>query len=650
MPNITQALGHTFRIGSIVGSTEVDVIINVTKRRERILYRSSVSPNAANVGFVSGDTVSLAENLSIADRSTSIPANRIESADFTVTDASAFSINTDNFVVTDIFTDITNTIASVPLFYQHTLDPDKVARVDNGDLVPGWKILDLQLLDSFFQPINTIELKLDADQGVVYNNLLSEFDASSYVFYYVKYVVRDNIGRVSTHVDLLDNTTIFSLATIDDLTEFLTIIPGRKVYLLEEVIGSFSVTLPVGPTYAFQPTLDSRLRIVVPANRDLTDPWFVKVSNGKFFANIGGDLLKYHIAEFLSQTFDPEVPIKKVDVERSAILEETIIKTDFNNIKQDDSLSLFISILINDKDGNGLAAFTTDSSIVGNIATNSKAYVEWNSVDRVGIQSIDHRGGFIKIDGLSLKTNYEVLSSYYFEEVEYEFTLVDFNPINSSEALTTRTSLFIDPDTSTVSKSQTLFFLKSDETGKVVESNWPDFDNVSGLHIDGDPLYYEKFPTFLPSGDHHVFVSEFTVEMSGVEAGNFLILGDITVSEGSDPRELDLFDSRLRGGGIIKKEIADAKLFNNEVDWYWDEGYWDGIPYPGNASYLVEVPVSLLEGAGGVFRSNEIRDIVEQHTAAGIYPVTRAYGVELVISGVESTSSGIILRWFAHGS
>jgi hypothetical protein len=558
-----------------------------------------------------------------------------------------------------------NTITALPLFYQHVISTVNLPRVDpeadDFTLASGVILVDAQLLDINRQPIKTSAIKIDLTNGIIYNNLLSEFSTTNnYTVYLIKYTVNNN-GQVTTFFDLLDNETVYKVATFEDLTETLTIInDGRKVYLIEEDDDGFRVTLPVSGTYTYRSTALTRIRIVPPVPSDSTESWFVRVSNGTFFTTVLGDLNKYYISEFLNQTFTPELPFKKSILEKSTILSQSLIKLDRTSIYQDTDLDLYIEILINDADDNGVAAFTTDASIVGNIATNNKAYEKWSLISKRGIKSIDHRTGYIEIEGVKLKSSYEVTSTYYFRETFYEFSLVNFNPISNREALTTRTSLFIDPDNILVTKDQTLFFVKSDRAGKVIESNWDEFDNDTQLHSSSKILYYEQLPYFLTTGIDEIgepnyvdpstieyFINTFTVE--GTQSGIFLVLGDVTVSENLDVTQAQNIDARRRGGGIINTEFDSLLETHPELAWYWDEGYWDGIPYPGNASYLVEVPVTLVNGAGGIFNQQQIRDIIGKHTAAGIYPVSKAYGIDTTITGLQPGNTSITLFWDGGG-
>jgi hypothetical protein len=422
---------------------------------------------------------------------------------------------------------------------------------------------------------------------------------------------------------------------------------GRKVYLIDEVAGNYEITLPTDSppqgAYAYLPLSDARIEILPPVSSDAEDAWFVQITNGKFFFTVNGILYKYHITEFLNQSFYPEAPIKSVGTEKSTILAKNLIKLDREAIYQDTSFELYVNIQISKSDGTGVAALTTNPDIVGNIATNGQAWIQWTTSNRYGIKSIDHQTGFVDIEGLSLSTNWEATSSYYYTTKYYEFTLVNFNPISNQNILDQRVVLFIDPDTFSSSKDQTLFYLKVDQTGKVIESNWSEFDNDLQKKPGPPvlPVYYEAFPSWKPAEDHVVFRDEETVEVSG----NYLLLGDVTVAPANRPEELVQLDARRRGGGIIDTSIDSLQEDYPELTWFWDVGYWDGIPYPGNASYMVEVPVDIFTGAGGVFIQQEVKDIISQHTAAGIYPVVKAYGVDVTISGIYPDADSITLEW-----
>jgi hypothetical protein len=569
-----------------------------------------------------------------------LAGNRVTQADYIVQDdISSFVIETNNFLLTDVFTS-----GNIPIYYRHVVDEENLPRVGDSDLTiaSGYTLVEVELLDAFMQPVEKVPTSLDNTKGILYNNLLSSFSTvNDYTVYYVRYVIRQG-SSTSTFVELLDNENTYHLATFDDLDESMKIKEGRKAYLIEEVAEGFQVTLPETGTYAWQPAESALIRIEAPAQKTSEDPWYARVSNGHFFSNIGGTIYEYHIAEFLSQSFTPEPPIKEVEEEESTVLSRSLIKLDRENIYESTDLGIYISLHISDKNDIAVSALTTDPTLDGTIATNGKPYQRWDAVDQVGIRSVDRRTGIVDVDGLKLKTTYSVSSWYHFSEEKYEYTTVDLNPLDDSDILKLRTSIFVDPDIESTDKEQTLYYLKTDQVGRVIESNWSDFDNTSRTYS-GSPLFYELKPDWVPISGYHVFIDEFTTESSGV----FLVLGDMTVASASDPDSLTELDARRRGGGIIDTLFDEALALNPEVQWYWDHGRWDGIPYPGTACYLVEIPVEVLDGAGGTFFTNEIRDVVEEHTGFGIYPVAHGYGVDVTISGLQLSELATV-TWMGY--
>lgn len=632
----------------------VDTFINVTKRREDILYRTLLRSSSSNIAFVSTTPLTTLSAINILDRSTSLPHNRAEDVDSQIyTDVKSFFSETENFLVTDIFTTATG-ISTTALYYKHVISTDNVSRVSDDDetLATGVKLLEVQILDYLLQPVEAPILEIDHDKGIVYSNFKSEYNSSiDYTVYYIKYTVRTSAtGPVYTYVDLINQEPVYRLAEFDDLTESMALITdGRKIYLLDDVSGGYTITFPSIGTYAYLPSAKTRLQILPPASRTSDDPWYIRVTNGTFNDSVHEGTYRYRVAEYLIQAFTPEPTLKYSGREYSTILSRNLIKLDFEDIYLD-STEFFLYIEVNDADGNGLGAFTTETASVGTIAQNGKTYKKWEGINRTGIRSLDSKTGIVDIEGLPLRSTYEVISSYHYNEQHYEFTLVDFNPVSNHSILQYQTSLFIDPEQAGEQKTRTLYYLLTDKSGRVVESNWSSFDNTAKT-ISGDPLYYGEPPDDIVLGSYQNFIEDYSVEASGISAtGTFLILGDVNVASPATLGSITSVDARRRGGGIIDTMLEDATEIQPELKWIWDSGgCWDGIPYPGNASYMIELPVDIMENAGGEFQASEIDDIVHKHTALGVFPVTKAYGVDVLVSGVEPRSTSITLRWTYKG-
>lgn len=635
-------LSNSFTVSQINRNYSIDCKLNIVKRIEEIIYKNTLEAGNLNIAFISNNPVISETNLSIIDRSTSLDANREFDTDPVTFTGSNFVIETENFLVTDVFTNPISTVGEIPLFYKHILGKDILSRIDvdneDWDLAANTKLISFSFLDYSLQPIKIKEFKLDSDTGIIYTNLLSEYkNHLDFTPYYIRYTV--NISNiVKTFVELLDSVPTYRIATFDDLSPSMTLLQdGRKVYLIDEQTNDFLITLPTSNTYAYKPLASARIKIITPSGSAADDPWYVRASNGKFFTTINGSLYKYHLAEFLTQTFSPWAPLKTVTNEKVLVLDNHLIKLDHENIVTSDDDLLFLDLLINNANDEGVAAFTTNSSIVGNIASNEKPYVFWTEQNHQGIRSIDRLNGIIDLEGLVLESDYIIYANYVFSETYYEFTQFNLNPFFNKNAIATKLVLFVEPDTVSSSLTENLHYLLVDRAGKITGSDWDEWNPTSGVMLDGYPLYYETYPDFMPSGMHHIFVEEFTTESSTISGtGPLLILGDVSVSEAQHWTEASVFDTRTRGGGILSNQIESALELQPEISWYWDQGYWDGIPYPGNASFLIEIPDSILDNTtSGVFSHKEIRDVINRHTAAGIYPVIRTYHSEIATSGIQ---------------
>ena len=660
MANVTTAtatLGLDYTFNSAPRSYDIDLVLNVYRRHESILYRSQNTLESANISFFASQALLSTSALNIDDKSASLIANRIEKLDkpVAIEGFSEYFVPTDKVVVTDVYAAENNSNQSAPLFYQHVLSTDNLIRVSSLDdytVAPDYKLTSVEVVDINFDPIRLDNIKIDYDLGLVYNNLASSFDQETgvAVVYYLRYSVQDPDGDITSYVELVNNQPIFLEADFADLDEELNVIDdGRKVYLIEEQENSLKVKLPHVGNYSFQLLDTARIRILEPPQSDKDDVWNVSVSNGRFFSNIAGTQYRYSIAEFVDQAWDPEQPYKKIIEEDAEFISANLVKVRNPGVFYNPTLSGYLDLLVYDADDNAVAAFTTDPTKTAIISDNTKAYETWSVTSKTGIRSVDGKTGIIDLDGIELRSDYKFKSNYFYEEKNYQFSHVDFNPVNNPEILTRFVSLFVDPDTASTAKPQTLYFTVTDRAGKVVGSNLPNFDNEAELILTDDAVwreaYFETIPSYItPSPGAILFLPQYTVIGSGL----FLPLGDIHVTEDTHPDQSTKIDVRVRGGGIRDDEVEAAKALQQEVGWYWDLGFWDGTPYPGNASYFVEVPSEVLEVAGGTLKAEQIRSVIDRHTAAGVYAIAKAYGIDPVISGVIPGDTAITIKWSTY--
>ncbi len=645
----SNGLTHEFTVSEVLEEIDTNCILNINRRREHLLYKKKCLSNFVNIGYVASDIADdLTVSVSVSDKSDLLAENRVSlNGDYIVIEnITNYSIKTDQFLLTDTFSPALGSTTPIPLFYKHIIDTNVIPRTSERDLEiqSNYKLLTVNLLDSSFQPLSIQEISIDYDQGIIYNNLSSSFEISdsSYSVYYVQYSIK--VGTdIFTYLDLLDNEDVYKVAEFEDLSETLAILPDRKVYLIEDTDNDFYITLPVLGDYAFKEVVLNKLKIIKPLSFDIQDPWFLFVSNSTIYGKAAGTIYKYYLAEFANQTWIPAYPYKKIINESSIILSKNLIKLQQSNILDNTDENLVIDLLINDSSGTGIAAFTTDPTQEGILADNDQFYVLWNTVAQAGIRSIDKKLGILDIDGLNLETDYEIISSYFYKENNYQFSSIDINPLNNPSILEQTLILFIDPDSASTTKSQTLYYLIVDVSGKVIQSNWYLFDNDSES-IDGDELFYKSIPSYLEdevSENAHIFLDEYSI----LGDGSSLVLGEVFVRETLQPNLLISKDSRQRGGGVKQTLIDSAKEKQFETSWFWDLGFWDGTPYPGHATFYVEVPVSIMDGAGGIFTANEIKSVVDRHIATGVYPIIKAYGWDPITTSIIPSANSISIEW-----
>lgn len=625
--------------------SDTDVSINVYRRRENITYDKFYDSDHAAIAYFSKDSSFLASNnISIIDRSSSLVSNRTESSgeSFVFEGIISQTFDTSRLLVSDQFATTTNGVM-VPLFLQHIINTENVARVSVSDytLDSNVSLVEVKILNKDFEEVSILESSIDYTKGIIYNNLSNDIESD---IYYIKYTVKSS-GVISTYTEILNNSNVYTEATFDDLDDDLEIIDdGRKVYLVNKVYDKFQIILPHSGDYGFYIIPRAKINILSFNDLDSRYKWFPRISNGDFFIERAGQKYRYYIAQFNTQSWNPSNPYKNIE-EISKYVSSNLIALNRDKVYEDSDK--YIDVLVNDKDDNGLIAFTTNPSLHATAASNKAIYYYYSFSSKIGIRSIDYLNGILDVEGYDLEDTYKIYSTYYFEEEDFEFNSIDLNPINNTDILNKRFVFFIIPETGDVERSKTLYYLVIDKRNRVIESDWSDFDNDSQLLNDGNELYYRGVPSFItPTSGYSIFVDDYTVEGDGT----YLTIGDLLVDAHFDIDELDVKDLRIFGGGIAKDRIVEAKLENPEVIWYWDIGKWDGEFYPGNASYYVEVPVTVLSGAGGTFTQKQVRNVIEKHTALGVYPIVKTYGVDPYITTTKPYSDSIYIEWYSFGS
>ncbi len=599
------AFSHSFRIAHIAISKNLDTRLNIQKRREKVVFSSRTDRDKINLSYTTSKEVNSDNNLFVSDRSNRLPSNTLpEDNQPYLFNGGSITLPVDKFQVTDVFTTSISSQEDIPLFYKHVLE-----QYDSGG---DYNIVDIKIVDDNLENLTLSTVLIDKDEGIVYNNLANTFNynTSESTIYYIKYTIHKiSDDTIQSYVEILNNQNVFSLATTDDLDGFGIIIPTHKVYLLDEIGTSFEVTVPtIGFPYAIRETLDSRIKIERPVISSIRNPWFVKVTNGHFFTtlpNVAG-LYKYRVAEFNNQLFDPFSPYKFEEAEYSVRINNHLIKLAKEHLFIDHTYPIYIVIF--NPDNTPRIAVTTDPGLLGSSFLGST--IIWQ-----GIRSIDNLNGIVDL-AIPVKDTDVIRATYHFEEVEYEITDIDFNPLSNRDILGSRIIFYIVPDTLSV-RTKTIFYLVVDKRGIIIDTNQTDnTDLLTAISLD----------TLSLKGSSPSFELDFSIE--GINSNQYLILAEVFTNENSHPENTILFDVRKPGGGI--KDIPEliqelAETVAPEIIWTEGVAPLEGFQFPGNGAYLIEIPSTLQKTLSGRFTDPALRELIEKHTAAGIYPIIKGY-------------------------
>jgi len=710
------ALGHTVTITNIPATSFVDTRQNVKKRLFTFRFNESVPEENVNMYYISAEEAHADNNLFISDKSTIINENSpgflIEEQTF---DGPTFSTFFKNFLLTDVFTPDTVTRPSEPLYFRHTLDsnvdPNSVVILDkNFSPVDG----NLYVIDRPYTYNETTGLANDGDGGrpleyeaiYVYNNLENTYDeeTAEYEVYYVGYA--DISTGNSVHA-LLDNSNVFHSATFDDIWLITSNLkPWVKAYQIAESAGSFNLTLPTSNTYALKSLDAARIFVQEPIDKQSTEPWFLRVTNGSFETTYNLQSYVYSLPEFSAQNFNPIEPYKLIIGEESLRITDHLILLKRPNLQVDPDNGFNIDVVILDQNDNVLSAITTNEDKIGTFYVNNLGEVTdiiWTTEE---IDSVDTKSGFIYLSSI-IKDTYKLSVTYYFVESTYEFTTINFNPTQNSSILTERVVLYLVPENAIYnnndSHSGALHFLKVAPDGRITYTSQSGDDGNDNLKTGSEymieaasrhstrqggishvfwvnspaihmGMYYDNVPDRAPDATvpsdpdaiaHKVqvfikgqispktFLDEFTVRAANGEEGlnrRYVVLAEIFVNEHLSIDDVTLLDTRVRGGGIKESKVREALERNPEVQWYHDIGVYDGKPFPGTSVVIVKIPYTVLQEFGGLLSRDQVRQIVKRHMALGSYPVIRYYGVVPNLTAITSGNGSLKLYWDSEGS
>lgn len=494
----TSSLNCKFAVTNVPREAEVDTRQLIKKDIPHVRFSDSVGDDHVNIAYVSISEIDLANNMSIIDKSKLLPENFISDSitdiDIAFTGSTYNNVFTPSFLVTNQVSIATSTAPSIPLYYNH--------KAPNA--IGGKQIVDFEVLDNNFEPVQSHLYLKDIQEGNIYTNLTNSHDSitGDLNLYYVRYFFDDNL----TQDVVLNANKLYTQADPEDLSDLGTLIPGTNHYLFSfnSISGEYDLTLPASDDYYIRYTSVSHVSVVEP-NVKVTDRiWFLRIKNGRFIKDFVGDgTYEYDIVEFHDQLFNPYEPYKFAQFKSSTILPNNIVQLPDGNLTVYIGASLHVDIVISDSAGNPLYAATTVSS------KHALQYVDFTGAhegifwDANLIHSYDERNGFVKLNA-ELSSSYKANSSYYYVENFYELTTLNVNPISDASITNYRIIIYVVP-TGPLNdrKVKSVYYLKVDTNGIVIDCSQRGDDDHNLDLVTGAILDVDVTDNFMP--DSYVF-------------------------------------------------------------------------------------------------------------------------------------------------
>lgn len=693
-------IGLNFQVTNFPIERKYDLRINARDDFNHLRYSSSFGENSVGVSFLDSNPVNIQDNLIVEDLTDLVEANSprrfVETEQFSQT----FDLDFGEFLLTDVFKTTSNG-ETVPMYYRHDLsDIQNLADIEilDGNFEP----VNADLYVYFDESVT-----LNRAAKFIYTNLQNSFsrEQNEFTVYYVRY--RDTgTGEIITK--LLDANPFYLKADFSatgfDRVYTVEANPGDfSITIYFNSRFNSPTPMPNSQRFSIKSEGANRISVIKPIDIPASQRWYMRITRGEFYRSIPGDSLFYHMPEYFNQFFSPVAPFKTGVEKQGDVLDDRLISVKPSPIANLQVSGFYIYIALRDSNGSTIRAITNDPSSSRYITVDNKITDVFYEKDM--IQSVDTRGGFIRLSE-PVDTSLIPYITYKYQEEEFTYRNLSVNSTINPDILNKTLVYYIKPDLN-LDLTRAVYHLVVDEDDIILEAEENSgFATYTGVATGGSTTeiqdielgmtdYYTGYEVQILSGlntGRRVPVSSFnsssqtlffnTPFLQPIEEGDryriikknnnyiyedpitgnsfqyqgwkdaytqaphwYVLLANVFAIQTLAPRDISSFDIRLRGGGIKEQRLDEALELQDEVQWYWDVGYWDGQPYPGMGANIVEIPRKVLQEVGGQFTRGQVREVVQQHMAEGSYPVIRYYDQSTVILKLEIYSERVFLRW-----
>ena len=530
-----------------------------------------------------------------------------------------FTLPTKSAVITDV-TNSDPTGRVLPMWYRHTI-------TDGLETSP-------QILDNEMRPVPGEQYKVvvEANEVNIFHDLYP-------------YVDQENL-RTQAYYIRYTNTAgeqIFALLNSDPAYQKLTILDDidqtKRQYVVRRqgVDFEYRVLFNGAATFYVKIGVRDQIKLQKPLIVRPSGSWYLEVTDGEVYGRADEISEFYSVPEFHLQQFSPIEPVKFSGTTEGLVLTNHLVKAPFENILLDDNHT--IDILITDRDMTPRAGFTSRPSDPAPYWVDRFEGIRpGGSIVRYPLSQLSPRGitihkdfGLINIPFNMADTDRVFIRAKY-ESKTYKYLHLNLNPLHSRNMIGGRALVYCVPDSLVDENLRSIYHIILNEDNDIVYWN----DNrlgedgvlnpllVPGVGETGYELFLENFP-------------------------KFLILGTIAINRNISPTELSYIDVRERGGVLTeetRRNLAALLETYPQLQWVDDESL-HGRNFPGLGAFVLDVPFSVLEDAGGEFTEENVQGTVERHSALGSHPVIRYYADKPKILAVEfdDTAEELTITW-----
>jgi hypothetical protein len=693
-------IGFNFSVKKFPVNLNFDVRVNCRQDFTFLRYNSSFSSTSAGIAFLNSEPISVRNNILIRDLTENLPENSPRKFFERTYNDVEFEVETGDFAITDVFK-TTSKGEVIPLYLRHSLN--QYQNISNVEILDA----NFSPVNKDIYSYYDESVKLGRNSKHIYTNLINSYDqdTNTYTVYYYRFT-DTSTGKFVT--GLLDTKKFYQPVDFDTLQNerAYRLEPGTTTSVVKCYFNSFQFSptpAESGPRFSVKSEGGNRIAVLPPLSLPTNNRWYARITRGEFYRNVSGRRLFYYVPEYYNQFFSPVPPFKNAIEQEATFVEDRMIYTNPSPMAALGISGFYVYVVFKDEFNRAVRAVTDDPN--ANFYINKEKVLTDIFYEKDIIQSIDSEHGFIRLNE-PMDTSLKVYVSYRYIESHFTYRDINVNSTINPEILNTKVIFYIKPE-GVAKNSRSVHHLEVDEYDNIIgASESQEFVSHRGFtsqesltEIQDNTLQaadiYEGFELEILAGKNsgrkikidnydkitkkihlqepavhpikvgtpyiinkktkaysrYDSVTESTFVYEGWNAKYsaspfyYLSLAELFPIQTLVPSDIETLDVRIRGGGIKEKYIETALSLQDELQWYWDVGYWDGQSYPGMGAIIVEIPRKVLEESGGEFTRAQVADIVRKHMAEGCHPIIRYYDQSTNIIQATPGNGKVDISW-----